>query len=67
MQFAQKQPQGLSFRSQSIGEESACCPAPKRQIPRAILPRFGMTFVSGCSNYITTICFVILSGVEGPL
>jgi hypothetical protein len=42
-----------------IGEESAFCQPRKQQIPRAIMPRFGMTILWGFSNYTTTPIWVV--------
>jgi hypothetical protein len=47
-QFAQKQPQPLVIpEPHRSAQESALLPAEKQQIPRATLPRFGMTIPLG--------------------
>jgi hypothetical protein len=53
VQFAQKQPHPLSFRSQVDRRGIYLLPAAKQQIPRATMPRFGMTNLWGFSNYTT--------------
>jgi hypothetical protein len=47
MESAQKQPHPLSFRSQVHRRGICPLPAAKQQIPRATLPRFGMTILLG--------------------
>jgi hypothetical protein len=55
VEFPQEQSHALSFRSQLYRRGICLLPASKQQIPRATMPRFGMTILWGSSNY-TTAC-----------
>ncbi len=46
-QFSQKQSYPSHSEARFIGEESASCQQQKQQIPRATIPRFGMTIPKG--------------------
>jgi len=47
VQFAQEPPHPLSFQSQVYRRGICLLPAEKQQIPRATIPRFGMTTLMG--------------------
>jgi hypothetical protein len=50
VQFAQKQSHALSFRSQVHRRGICLLPAARQQVPRATIPRLGMTILMGFSN-----------------
>jgi len=67
-QLAQEQTHALSFRSQVYRREICLLPAAKQQIPRATIPRFGMTSIEGHnSNCGTTGVPQLYTSVESVL
>jgi hypothetical protein len=60
VQFAQKTA-SLSFRSQLYRRGICLPPAAKQQIPRATIPRFGMTILRG---FLKLHCYWQADGVD---